>query len=148
MKINTRFTVAIHIMALIELSEYKDIICSSEKLALSVNTNPVVIRKLLPQLKKAGLIETKHGVVDAKLTRKPSEITMLDIYNAIKKSDDMLFNIHQDTNQQCYVGANIHDAVSPILDRVQDAIEVNLSSITLETVIEPIADKNQIKLNK
>lgn len=47
--INTRLSVAIHILALIS----KDNTLSSEKIASSVNTNPVVIRRIRGQLKKS-----------------------------------------------------------------------------------------------
>lgn len=146
MKVNTRFTVALHIMTLMDLCVYKGIVSSSENLALSVNTNPVVIRRLLSQLKKAGLIETRHGVAGATLTRKPKDITLLDIYNAVKKPEDTIFDMHHDTNQKCYVGANIHEAVNPILQDIEDMVQDKLSKFTLYDVIEPIAIKNNIQL--
>ena len=51
----SRFTVAIHILSLLDLNQGESI--TSEDLAVSVNTNPVVIRKILGILKKAGLIQ-------------------------------------------------------------------------------------------
>lgn len=53
MKISSRFSIAIHILSL--LSTAKDAHCSSEWITGSVGTNPVIIRKILGQLKKAGL---------------------------------------------------------------------------------------------
>lgn len=134
-------------MALIELSKYKEIVSSSENLALSVNTNPVVIRRLLSQLKKAGLVETRHGVAGSNLTAKPENITLLDVFNAVKKEEDSIFDIHQDTNQNCYVGANIREAINPILQNIEDIIQDKLSKYTLYDVIEPIAIKNNISLS-
>lgn len=147
MKVNTRFTVALHVLTLIELSSYKGIVSSSENLALSVQTNSAVIRKLLTQLRKAELIETRHGVAGSTLTRKPKDITLLDVYNAVKKPEDTIFDMHQDTNLNCYVGGNIHEAVGLILNSLEKSVEEKLSTFTLDNVIRPIAEKNDIKLN-
>lgn len=60
MQISSRFTMAIHIFACIDTFE-KDYKITSDFLAESVNVNPVIIRKLLSQLKGAGLITVKRG---------------------------------------------------------------------------------------
>jgi len=67
MTISSRFSVAIHILSLLEIS--KDEICTSEYIAGSVNTNPVVIRRIMGMLSKAGLVEVRTGVAGAKLSR-------------------------------------------------------------------------------
>ena len=60
MQISSRFTLAIHIFACIDTfgKEYKVTIYF---LAGSTNVNPVIIRKILGQLKTAGLIEVARG---------------------------------------------------------------------------------------
>ena len=56
MSINSRFTVTVHILALLAL-EQKPL--SSKYIAASVNTNPVVIRRILGLLSRAGLVTTR-----------------------------------------------------------------------------------------
>ena len=51
MQISSRFTVAVHVLICIETFK-NDHKVTSELLASSVNANPVVIRRLLQQLKK------------------------------------------------------------------------------------------------
>ena len=53
MQISSRFTIAVHIFACIDTfkEEFK---LTSEFLAASINVNPVIIRKILSQLKAAG----------------------------------------------------------------------------------------------
>ncbi|BCJ88419.1 hypothetical protein skT53_34040 [Effusibacillus dendaii] len=58
-KISRRFSIAVHIMSLIATS--KDTPCTSEWIAESVNTNPVIIRKIIGKLKKAGLVNVRPG---------------------------------------------------------------------------------------
>jgi DNA-binding IscR family transcriptional regulator len=148
---NTRFSVAVHAMTLIALNSIKygeDHATTSEIMALSINTNPVVIRRIIPMLKKAGLVEVKAGVGGAALKRTPKDITLLDIYNAVKNSeDDALFEVHKNPNPKCYVGVHILDAIASPLQDAQKAMEDRLAAYTLREVIDPIVEKNHIRLD-
>lgn len=147
MRINTRFAVAIHILTLIELNNHKDIPNTSENLALSVNTNPVVVRRIVAMLKKAKLVDVRAGVGGASLKRKPIDITWLDVFNAVKDDDDFtLFNKHENPNGRCYVGAYIHEVLENPLYAAQKAMEDKLSTFTLMDALLPIAEKNNIEL--
>lgn len=68
MQISSRFTLAVHIFACIETfkDEYK---VTSDFLAGSTNVNPVIIRKILGQLKKAGLVEVARGTGGASISK-------------------------------------------------------------------------------
>lgn len=134
MQISSRFTIAIHIFACIEAfqAQYK---ITSEFLASSVNVNPVVIRKLLSQLRTAGLVAVQRGSGGASITRPLHEITFLDIYRAVECVEEgELFNFHENPNPNCPVGRNIHHVLDDKLDRIQQAMERELASITLEDV--------------
>ncbi len=63
--INSRLAVAIHILSLIS----KDERASSDMIAGSVNTNPVVVRRTISQLKKAGILTSRAGVPGASLKK-------------------------------------------------------------------------------
>ena len=94
MQISSRFTLAIHIFACIDTfgSEYK---VTSDFLAGSTNVNPVIIRKILGQLKGAGLIEVARGTGGTTVAKPLKEITFLDVYHAVEcveKGD--LFHFH------------------------------------------------------
>lgn len=60
MQISSRFTLAVHILACIDIFK-SQVKVTSDFLAKSANVNPVIIRKLLSQLKSAGLIEVARG---------------------------------------------------------------------------------------
>ncbi|EHS55521.1 hypothetical protein WG8_4381 [Paenibacillus sp. Aloe-11] len=53
---------AVHIISL--LATAKNVHCTSEWFADIVGTNPVNIRKILVQLKKAGLASVRAGIGD------------------------------------------------------------------------------------
>lgn len=144
MRINTRFPVAVHILTLIAL---KNEAISSEIIAKSVNTNPVVIRRINAMLKKANLVNVNAGIGGTVLSRSPENITLLDIYNAVKSSSDaMLFDLHETPNPKCPVGANIHEVLSDSMMSAQQALENDLAQQTLWDVAKSIAEKAQIPI--
>ena len=108
---------------------------TSDFISKSTNVNPVIIRKILLQLRNAGLIEVARGTGGTTITRPLSEITFLDIYRAVEcVEDNTLFHFHENPNEKCPVGRNIHNVLDDKLQRVQTAMERELQSITLEDV--------------
>jgi DNA-binding IscR family transcriptional regulator len=146
MSISSRFTVGIHILALIELN--KDGISSSEYLAGSVNTNPTLIRKIMGMLKKAKLIEVKPGIAGAKLAKEPGKITLLEVYKAVEVVQEKeLFSVHQNPHPDCLVGRNIQDSIMPVLSEAQLALEKVLENVTINDIIGDIMEKEKLTLD-
>ncbi|MDD3403346.1 MAG: Rrf2 family transcriptional regulator [Hespellia sp.] len=136
MQISSRFTIAIHILACIDTfkDDYK---VTSDFLAGSVNVNPVVIRRLLQQLKAAGIINVIRGSGGAEIAKPLSEITMLDIYKAVDSIENgELFHFHENPNKECPVGRNIHNVLDDKLKQVQTAMENEMRSITIQEIVE------------
>lgn len=134
MQISSRFTLAVHIFACIDVfkDDYK---VTSDFLAGSTNVNPVIVRKILGQLKAAGLVEVARGSGGASIPKPLNEISFLDIYNAVECIENgELFHFHENPNTDCPVGRNIHAVLDDKLMRVQKAMETELSSITLEDI--------------
>ena len=104
-------------------------------MAASIGTNPVIVRKLLQQLKAAGLIEVSRGTGGVTITRPLDKITFLDVYKAVECApDEELFHFHENPNQKCPVGKNIHKVLDSRLIKVQKAMEDELASMTLADV--------------
>lgn len=136
MQISSRFTIAIHIFACIDTfqDQYK---LTSDFLAASVNVNPVVIRRLLQQLKAAGLITVTRGSGGAAIARPLEEINLLDIYHAVECVENgELFHFHENPNSDCPVGRNIHKVLDGRLERIQQAMETEMRNTTLAAVIQ------------
>ena len=134
MRINTRFPVAVHMLALIELNKTQP--STSELMALSVGTN----RQLMSSLKRAGLIETQNGVPGCHLAKPAAEITLREIYQAVqKKTDAPLFDFHANPNPNCPIGRNIRAAMDAPLRDAQTAMEQTLETYTLKDVADNIA---------
>lgn len=145
MRINTRFPVAIHILTAAAFCREKP--ATSELIAKSVNTNPVVIRRITALLKKAGLVEVRPGIGGIKLTQQPQKITLLAIYNAVKEPEkEELFDLHQEPNASCPIGANIHKALAEPLLTAQKQMEARLEQYTLYDVMKSVADNSSLTL--
>jgi DNA-binding IscR family transcriptional regulator len=82
MHTSTRFAVAIHILTLLAQDQRGP--ATSEAIAGSVKTNPVVIRRVLARLRNQGLVESQPGSGGGGgLLRAPSAITQREINRAI-----------------------------------------------------------------
>ena len=135
MKISSRFTIAVHILSLVTIE--RGVVCTSEWIAESVNTNPVVIRRIMGKLKQAGLISIRRGLGGASLEKPLQEITLLDVYRAVEVMDEgELFQMHENPNPNCPVGANIQGVLELILLRAQDAMEAILKEVTMEELVK------------
>lgn len=135
MRINTRFPVAVHMMVLISFIQEMGKTATSEILAKSVGTNPVVIRQMMSMLRRAGLIETRSGVSGISLSKDGGEITLLDIYKAVQQDAEVpLFDFHTNPNPNCFVGGNIKEAMEKPLAEAQRAMEQSLAGYSLNDI--------------
>ena len=134
MQISSRLTVAVHMLLCVEVCKNQRKV-TSDFLASSVNVNPVVIRRILQQLKKAGIVSVARGSGGADVARPLEEITLLDLYNAVECVDGGgLFHFHEHPNQLCPVGRNIHAVLDGKLEAIQGAMEREMSSVTMRDI--------------
>ncbi len=136
MQISSRFSIAVHTLLCIGMFK-NDFKMTSGFLAESVNVNPVIIRRLLQQLKAAGLVEVTRGSGGAHIARPVTEITLLDIYNAVECVETgELFHFHENPNRECPVGRNIHNVLDSKLESIQKAMENEMQRITLKDILD------------
>ncbi|MEY9971751.1 Rrf2 family protein [Lysinibacillus sp. RC46] len=141
-KISSRFTIAVHILSIIK--QNPSTICTSEFMAESVNTNPVVIRKILSYLKKAGIVQVRRGTGGAFLVKDLDTITLLEVFRSVEVvEEDKLFHLHENPNPDCPIGANIQAVLELILVQAQEAMEQVLANITMEQVITSLIHEIQ-----
>lgn len=131
-QISSRFTIALHIFACVDTfqDEYK---VTSDFLAASIGTNPVIIRKILTQLQGAGLIAVARGTGGITPTRELARISFYDVYQAIEPVEEgSLFRFHQHPSPTCPVGRNIHALLDDKLQNIQSAMEEEMKRYTIE----------------
>jgi len=133
MPTSSRFAVAVHIFTLMAWAGDEPL--KSEQVAESVNTNPVVIRRILCELAQAGLVVSQTGSAGgSRLARRPDQITLLDVYQAVE--DRGVFALHrQPPSRHCPVGVNIETVLGEVLDEANSAVERVLAKMTIEDVV-------------
>ena len=135
MSVNSRMTVAVHILSyLVFASRKRPDLVTSEQIAQSVRTNPVVIRRLLGLLRRSGLVRSRRGAnAGWTLARSPRAITLLDVYNAVH--DEPLFGPHASPpNPQCPIGRGL----PPTLRKVYGTLEGELRGQLARTSVDEV----------
>lgn len=129
---DTKFSIALHILAYIEET---DNTVTSELLAKSVGTNASHIRKILALLKDANIIESQQGKKGIGLKIKVNELSLDKIYFGVYPEKELL-HIHDTANPDCPIGATIKKALLPIFEASERQLVLNLKSKTLKSLIE------------
>ncbi|GCE46122.1 Rrf2 family protein [Thermosporothrix hazakensis] len=136
MSANSRLTLAIHTLTWIANNADNHYIATSERIAQSVNTNPVILRGLLGEMAKYGLVRVQRGNnAGWTLARKPEEITLLDVYRASRPSP--LFAMHHTPpNPKCRIGHGIGPVLEEVYRDVQNSVEEQLTQITIADILQ------------
>jgi Rrf2 family protein len=138
--ISSRVAVAVHVLAY--LAWRSDGPSTSERIAESVNTHPVVVRRIVGALRKAGMVSVQPGVGGgASLARLPAQITLLDVYRAVEDGGDLFSLPAQAPSQACNVGANIRDVLQRVFCRAHSAMEKVLAGVTVEEVGRQVMER-------
>ncbi|MGA9767965.1 MAG: Rrf2 family transcriptional regulator [Blastocatellia bacterium] len=143
---SSRFAVAVHVLAL--MAYYEGEAVKSDDLACSVNTNPVVIRRILCALSKAHLVTSQTGATGgSKLARRPEGITLLEVYRAVES--EMMFSRHrQRPDRHCPVGRNIESALEHVFDKVDVGLQQVLSKISVQDVLARMGSNKTAKRSR
>jgi Rrf2 family protein len=142
MATNCRFAFAVHVLSV--LATHPNEVVASDLLAKSANTNPVVIRRLLVDLRQAGLIETTRGVSGgAKLARAPRKISLLEIHLAAAGEIEPFGSHPKQPKKACSVGREITRVLQGVSDRARRAIEKEYARISLAQVVQEMQNPPQ-----
>ncbi len=135
---SSRFTVAVHVLGMLALGD--SVPKTSETIARSVNTNPVVIRRILGILGKAGLVETHPGAGGGSILARPArEISLLEVYHLMENGG--LFPLHnQPPSDECMCGRHIQDVLLDVFGRARQAMEEVLAGTTIADVAHQIEE--------
>lgn len=135
--VNQQFATAVHVLTALAFN--KKNLMSSDALALSVNTNPVVIRRLLSMLTKASLVATTRGKSGGvKLSKEPSQITLKDVYVALSPTDPLAPR-EKSPHKECPVSCSMYAIMTTVSEGTQKATMKYLESQKLSDLIKKIS---------
>jgi len=134
---NSRFAVALHTLLMLATNTKGPV--SSDYIAGSVGTNPVLIRRLMGDLRAAGLVDSRAGAAGGFVLAQPAErIGLNDIYGAVEA--DPLFSRHGNANLKCPIGR----AVGPLLDRVLGEAETAMIQSLKRTTLGDLINSPEV----
>jgi Rrf2 family protein len=139
MAANSQFSMAVHILTMLATSHGENV--KSECLAGSVNTNAVVIRRVLSHLGHANLVVSQTGAFGGtRLAKEPKDIRLDDIYKAVSCGE--VFALHpKGANQDCPVGRSVEAMLCNLQKEIDRTVGQKLSQYTLADVLEIVGQE-------
>lgn len=128
------FVVALHVMGFLTATQGKPL--SSEILAATYGTNPVVIRRILSQLKEAGLITSQRGVGGGSvLAEDPHNVSLRRVYEAVTESS-LILPRHPGTDSE--VSEVLSDYINQLCASAEAALLAQLETVTIAEMDEEV----------
>ena len=136
---NSRVTIAAHALAWLELARQRGRpSLTSDEIAASVNTNPVILRRSLGDLRRAGLVTARRGTgAGFALARPADDISMHDVWTAVG-GPPLLALHHSEPNLECPVGHGIRPVLTEVYDEATAAFGATLARRTIADVLDRI----------
>jgi Rrf2 family protein len=135
---NQRFAITIHALTLLATSDFP---LTSEVIASSVDTNPVVVRRAMASLRSHGLVKSKPGAHGGwKLLRDAKKIGLSDVYRAL--GEDEILAVHGHPNKHCKVGKHIKGALLDVFEDAQAEMEKTLNKYTIADILNDVMERN------
>ncbi|QDA60232.1 Rrf2 family transcriptional regulator [Hymenobacter jejuensis] len=138
---NTRFAVATHILAYLAHADGQPV--SSEVIAGSVGTHPVVVRRLIGALRAAGLVRTQLGAGGGALLARPvADVSLLDVFEAMQEPEPDLFSVNNTKpNERCNLGRVMQQTLEDLFGSAEQAMRNALAAVSLQQVIGQLRER-------
>jgi Rrf2 family protein len=128
MKRNSQFSDVLHV--LLHMAE-NDGPSTSEDLARAMQTNPVVLRRLMAGLREAGFVSSAKGHGGGWVLSCPLEsITLSDIHQALG-APSLLALGHREEQPSCLVQQAVNSALDQAFEEAETLLRKRLSAVTL-----------------
>lgn len=132
MKRSSRLSLALH--ALVHLQKQPDTAMTSATLAQCLMTNPVVVRRVLGELREAGLVTSSKGHDGGwRLLRPASEISLFAVYTAM--GENLLIRTESDPGDtQCGIVRSVNSVMGEFIADTEALLAARLDRISLDDI--------------
>lgn len=134
---NSRPAVGIH--CLIYLGGAAPEVRSSTQIAESLASNPVLVRRILGQLRTHGLVWAVEGAGGGwQLSRPAEEITLGDVHRAMTHSEALIPTHAHPPSPSCVIGRNLPTILEAEFEAAQRALEARLDETTIANLLAAV----------
>jgi Rrf2 family protein len=131
MAANSRFAMGVHALSLLAADPERTM--TSEEIAAGIDTNPVVVRRILAALQTAGLVTSQKGPHGgSKLAESAKKISLAHIYKAIEKRP--FLHVPYASAVKDAKAKRVAAAVKDAFREADEAIQSELASISLAQI--------------
>jgi len=133
MAVNTRFATGVHTLVL--LAAEPDTLQTSNDIADKLNTNAVVIRRVLASLQKAELVSSQKGPSGgSRLSRPAKSITLRGIYRAVENGA-----VFHAPSLSGSAALRVASTLDKVFSESQRALEQELDKTTLAQLVKKLS---------
>ncbi len=116
----------------------QDQLLTSAEIADSLNSNPAAVRRLLSQLRRAGLVQATEGYGGGwRLTRPARRISLYDAYTAVEDGP-LLAGHNHPPSEACVIGRNIIALLDTEFTEAERALQKRLQGTSIATILDRI----------
>jgi Rrf2 family protein len=132
MKRSSRLSIALH--ALVHLHAQPGKTLTSAALATCLMTNPVVVRRILGELREAGIVDASKGPNGGwTLSRPVEDVTLHDIYVAM--GERLLVRTESDPGDvTCAIVRSVDQVMHEFLDDAEALLAARLARVRLSDI--------------
>ena len=150
MNTSSKFVVAVHILTLLSSQKIllgEKSLMKSDIIARGLNTNPVVIRRLLSLLKAKKLVDSKAGPSGGFYFKyDPSTVTLAMIHDIVEPGN--LYHMYYSSpNKECPFGSHIHGYLKTLLCSAEASFKNVLAEKSLLDLVNDVLNKVEHKEN-
>ncbi len=138
----SRFTMAVHALGMAAWAERErpGEPLTSERIARSIHTNPVVVRRVLADLRRAGLVRTRRGTGGGvSLARPADRITLRRVWEAVEGTERLFCGYPAGPNPKCPLGPLVAAYLETLYGRAEASLKASLGKVTIDRLGRHIA---------
>ncbi|MEO0513772.1 MAG: Rrf2 family transcriptional regulator [Planctomycetota bacterium] len=125
---NSDFAIGLHIVGFLTARQGQPL--TSDVLARTYGTSPVVVRRVLSRLQHAGLVETRRGSGGGSvLAQEPSAINLRAVYQAVNENPQFL---RRHPGEEGGVAQVMGTYINELCHKAEQALLEQLESVTVQ----------------